>query len=338
MPVSRYAGTGILKSRRKRRHKFAGREKGMGVEVGNRKIALGLCIGMVISMTGCGAKASGNSDYQLDKAREEARAEVRRHLDESSETDSDERSEDGNARERDKDRDAEEREENRENSEKRDKDRDAAEQENEKKSELARAAAEEALRRDAEDRRRENDERREYEDSHYGERNSDGAFQVDCISFELPEGWEKDDYWSDSYDVVYAPGGDADEAMDCLIISQVTEAFGMVDMFLENMDEMTDMLEEEFAQEEEEYRVTIDDIGMTFLGHTLKMEAFVRDEEESGVVVLYFAEDDSNLYSLYAYTLFDENEDINVDAGMSEQMEEALRMFFDTGRVESRKL
>lgn len=300
----------------------------MGVEVGNRKIALGLCIGMIIGMTGCGAKASGNSDYQLDKAREEARAEVRRHLDESSETDSDGRTEDGNAKERDKDRDAEER----------GGDRDAAEQENEKKSELARAAAEEALRRDAEDKRRENDERREYEDSHYGERNSDGTFQVDCISFELPEGWEKDDYWSDSYDVVYAPGGDADEAMDCLIISQVSEAFGMVDMFLENMDEMTDMLEEEFAQEEEEYHVTIDDIGMTFLGHTLKMEAFVRDEEEAGIVVLYFAEDDSNLYSLYAYTLFDEDEDINVDAGMSVQLEEALRMFFDTGRVESRKL
>ena len=38
----------------------------------------------------------------------------------------------------------------------------------------------------------------------------------------------------------------------------------------------------------------IDDIGMTFLGHTLKMEAFVRDEDGVGVMVLYFAEEEES--------------------------------------------
>ncbi len=171
-----------------------------------------------------------------------------------------------------------------------------------------------------------------------GERKSDGTFQVDCISFELPEGWEKDEYWSDSYDIVFAPGGDADLSADCLIISQVTEAFGMIDMFLENMDEMAEILEEEIAEEEEEYRVTIDDIGMTFLGHTLKMEAFVRDEEEAGAIVLYFAEDDTNLYSIYAYTMLEDNEESDRKEGVSAQLEEALQMFFDTGRVVDRRL
>ena len=92
------------------------------------------------------------------------------------------------------------------------------------------------------------------------------------------------------------------------------------------------------AEEEGEYHVTIDDIGMTFLGHTLKMEAFVRDEDGVGVMVLYFAEDDTNMYSLYAYSIFDEDEDIGDDAGLSAQMEEALHMFFETGQVENRKL
>ncbi len=164
------------------------------------------------------------------------------------------------------------------------------------------------------------------------------AFNLGFMSFELPEGWEKDEYWSDSYDIVFAPGGDADLSADCLIISQVTEAFGMIDMFLENMDEMAEILEEEIAEEEEEYRVTIDDIGMTFLGHTLKMEAFVRDEEEAGAIVLYFAEDDTNLYSIYAYTMLEDNEESDRKEGVSAQLEEALQMFFDTGRVVDRRL
>lgn len=315
----------------------------------NGKIVLGLCIGMAIGMTGCGAKSSGGSDYQPGRTQEEARAEVRRHLDQESSAEREDRSDseepgrnaDGREERRDSegpDRNADGREERRSSAEQDNSGKNAGEKKNEKRSEQARATAEEALQRDAEERRRESEERLDYEYSHYGERQNDGTFLVDCISFELPEGWEKDPYWSDSYDVVYAPGGDADAAMDCLIVSQVTEAFGMIDMFLENMDEMTDMLEEEFAEEDEEYHVTVDDIGMTFLGHTLKMEAFVRDEEEAGVVVLYFAEDDTNLYSLYAYTLFDENGDTGVNAGMSPQLEEALRMFFDTGRVENRGL
>lgn len=279
-----------------------------------RGIAAGLCICMVICMAGCGKNTPEASADRMGKTQEEARAEARRHLEPE---ESEER------------KDSEERES-------------AGEEENEKKSELARAAAEEALRREASSGKRESggsaSGRHEEDDSRSGERKSDGSFQVDCISFELPEGWEKDEYLSDSYDIVFAPGGDADMAMDCLIISRVSEAFGMIDMFLENMDEMEDILEEEIAEEEEEYHVTIDDIGMTFLGHTLKMEAFVRDEEEAGVIVLYFAEDDTNLYSLYAYTMFEETENIGVDAGMSAQLEEALKMFFDTGRVENRRL
>lgn len=279
-----------------------------------RGIAAGLCICMVICMAGCGKNTPEAFADRMGKTQEEARAEARRHLEPE---ESEER------------KDSEERES-------------VGEEENEKKSELARAAAEEALRREASSGKRESggsaSGRHEEDDSRSGERKSDGSFQVDCISFELPEGWEKDEYLSDSYDIVFAPGGDADMAMDCLIISRVSEAFGMIDMFLENMDEMEDILEEEIAEEEEEYHVTIDDIGMTFLGHTLKMEAFVRDEEEAGVIVLYFAEDDTNLYSLYAYTMFEENENIGVDAGMSAQLEEALKMFFDTGRVENRRL
>lgn len=279
-----------------------------------RGIAAALCICLTVGLAGCGKKTPDASDFVISKTQEEARAEVRRHI------------EQGESEER-----AEEEQ------------RESQAEEREKKSETARAAAEEEIRRrSAELERREDDSfssgQRESGNSASGRRGSDGSFQVDCISFMLPEGWEKDEYMSDDYDTVFAPNGDVDSAMDCLIVSQVSESFGMVDMFLENMDEMASILEEEIAEEEEEYHVTIDDVGMTFLGHTLKMEAFVRDEEGAGVIVLYFAEDDDNLYSLYAYTLFEEDEDVDQDAGLSVQMEEALHMFFETGQVENRKL
>lgn len=280
----------------------------------NRGIAAGLCICLAVGLTGCGKKTPDASDFVVSRTQEEARAEVRRHI---------------------------EQEESEKKAEEEQRERQA--EEGEKRSETARAAAEEEIRRRSAELERREDEsassrRREGGDSASGRRRSDGSFQVDCISFMLPEGWEKDEYMSDDYDTVFAPGGDVDTAMDCLIVSQVSESFGMVDMFLENMDEMTSILEEEIAEEEEEYHVTIDDIGMTFLGHTLKMEAFIRDEEGAGVIVLYFAEDDDNLYSLYAYTMFDEDEDVDQDAGLSVQMEEALHMFFETGQVENRKL
>lgn len=280
----------------------------------NRGITAGLCICMVIGLIGCGKKTPDASDFVVSRTQEEARAETRRHLEQ-------EQTEKKTGEEQSRERE---------------------EEPVEKKSETARAAAEEELRRrSSESRQREDDDsssrRRENKDSASRRRN-DGTFQVDCISFELPEGWEKDEYMSDDYDTVFAPDGDMDTAMDCLIVSQVSEAFGMIDMFLENMDEMVDILEEEIAEEDEEYHITIDDIGMTFLGHTLKMEAFVRDEEGAGVIVLYFAEDDTNMYSIYAYTLFDEDEDVDKDAGLSVQMEEALHMFFETGQVENRKL
>lgn len=310
MPVSRNAGTGILHTWGK-----VHREK--------RVIAAGLCICMVIGISGCGKKAPNASDYAVGRSQEEARAEVRRHLNQDNSEErktSEEREKDGN--------DSEKKTESAEKTEKR--------------SELARAAAEEAIRKaessEPHDRDGSISERYGDDDFHYGERRNDGTFQVDCICFELPEGWEKDEYLSDSYDMIYAPGGDADTAMDCLIVSRVSEAFGMIDMFLENIDEMESMLEEEIAEEDEEYHVTIDDIGLTFLGHTLKIKAVVRDEEEAGVVLLYFAEDDTNLYSLYAYTLFEEDEEFGATAGPSAQLEEALQMFFDTGWVENRGL
>lgn len=281
----------------------------------NRGIAAGLCICLAVSLAGCGKQTPDASDFVINRTQEEARAEVRRHI---------------------------EQEESEKRAEEEQSGRQEAEQA-EKKSELARAAAEEEIRRRSAELERHDNEgsssrRRDNEDSSSRQRKSDGTFQVDCISFKLPEGWEKDNYMSDDYDTVFAPNGDMDTAMDCLIVSQTSEAFGMIDMFLENMDEMVSILEEEMAEEDDEYHVTIDDIGMTFLGHTLKMEAFIRDEEGAGVMVLYFAEDDTNMYSLYAYSLFDEDEEIGDDAGLSVQMEEALRMFFETGQVENRKL
>ncbi len=185
-----------------------------------------------------------------------------------------------------------------------------------------------------------------YEQEHYREEASedsgrrqtgiDNLFQVDCLTFELPDGWDVDEYMSNGYDTVFAPGGNAETAMSCLIVSEVTYADHVVELFLEDTEEMQREMEEILGGEEG--KVSIEDAGMTFLGHTVRVEVQMLADEEPGVIVFYFAEDDKNLYILYALTLFEPGERIGNDIGLSEEMKDALAMFFETGEVDNRSV
>ena len=167
--------------------------------------------------------------------------------------------------------------------------------------------------------------REKFEDKYMG-----NIYTVDCLTFKLPDGWEIDEDMSDDYETFFAPDGDLEKAGVCFVVSEVEEAFGMVDIFLEDMDEMQMMFEEEFAEGFD--NVTLMDGGITFLGRTIIMEMSIHDndEVEDGNSVLYIAEDDNNLYVFYAYSAFEDEEET---AGLSEEAQEAVDMFFETGRV-----
>lgn len=165
--------------------------------------------------------------------------------------------------------------------------------------------------------------REKFEDKYTG-----NIYSIDCLTFKLPDGWEVDEDVSSEYETFYAPGGDSEEAGMFFGVSEVLSASGMVDMFLEDKEEMQAMLEEEFENELD--YAQIQDIGMTFLGRTFTIEMTLHDGEEAGNSVIYMAEDDNNLYMLYAFSSFgEEGESI----GLDEKAQEAVTMFFETGRV-----
>lgn len=163
-----------------------------------------------------------------------------------------------------------------------------------------------------------------FEDKYTG-----NIYDVDCLSFKLPDGWEIDESMSYDFETFFAPGGDMEEAGGCFVVTEVSEAFGMVDLFLEDMDEMRMALEEELENEAD--YIVMEDIGMTFLGRTVMVEVAIHDVEDEGNFLLYLAEDDNNAYMIYAYSAFDE--DAGDVAGLSGMVQEAVDMFFETGRV-----
>lgn len=167
--------------------------------------------------------------------------------------------------------------------------------------------------------------REKFEDKYTG-----NIYTVDCLTFKLPDGWEIDEEASYEYETYFAPGGDTEEAGIYFAVSEVDEAFGVIDIFLEDMDEMQELFEEEMTDERDS--VVINDLGFTFLGRTLMIEVSFHDveDEEAGNGVVYIAEDDNNSYMFYAFSVFEDEEET---AGLSKEAQEAVDMFFETGRV-----
>lgn len=166
----------------------------------------------------------------------------------------------------------------------------------------------------------------------FEEKYTGNIYSVDCLTFKLPDGWEIDENMTDDYETYFAPGGDAEEACGGFVIAEISEALGIVDFFLEDMEELQWELEQELENESD--FVSIEDAGITFLGRTVEIRVVMTlyDEwEVPGSCVLYLAEDDNNLYMIYAYSLIEDEAEVPAD--LSDEVEEAVTMFFDTGRV-----
>ncbi|MCM1154093.1 MAG: hypothetical protein NC314_04025 [Roseburia sp.] len=168
------------------------------------------------------------------------------------------------------------------------------------------------------------DKQQEFEDKY--NRNN---FEVYSLAFALPDGWAIDEELTDGYETVITPGGDLQMAADCIYIMEPEEAYGIVDMFLEDMESLEELWEEEFEDELESLK--IEDIGITFLGRTIRMTVVEHYDDEADAGVIYMAEDDDNLYMVYAYTHIDMES--GQEAVISDSLTEALELFFETGRI-----
>ncbi len=161
----------------------------------------------------------------------------------------------------------------------------------------------------------------------FDHKNNANNFEVYSLSFTLPEGWMIDEEMSDDYETMIVPGGDSESADECIALTQSEDMTGMLDWLLEDLEMLKEEMEEDFIDESD--YMEIEDIGMTFLGRTIKMEMaeHVDDHVEAGV--MYVAEDDNNLYMIYAYTVLEDGEETK----LSESVMEALEMLFETGRI-----
>ncbi len=166
--------------------------------------------------------------------------------------------------------------------------------------------------------------RQKFEDKYTG-----NIYQVDCLAFKLPDGWEIDEAESSDYETFYAPGGDLEDAGMFFCVSEVVSASGVVEAMAEDKEEFQLFMEEEYGDELD--YIMIQDQGMTFLGRTIIIEMAAHDEEEAGNSMIYIAEDDRNLYIISAFSVFEEGEEMRV--GLEEKAQEAVTMFFETGRV-----
>mgnify|MGYP002511075892 CR=1 FL=1 len=163
------------------------------------------------------------------------------------------------------------------------------------------------------------EKRMEFEDS--DEFNAD-AFNIGYMTFELPEGWEKDEDESSYSEAIYAPGGDAIRGYGYISIEQdYVYDEGAIDEMLADLEYTQRYFEEELGEDVSD--LVVEDAGETFMGKTLKMEM----QSEGDTAIFYIAQSGDSQYAVYAVIWAGEGEaaEVNVRA--------ALDMFFETGKL-----
>lgn len=170
---------------------------------------------------------------------------------------------------------------------------------------------------------------RKYENNRHAGSHTGNTYDMELITFMLPEIWEIDEELSDEeYGMLaFIPDDGREEAETYFFVMETGEAFGMVELWLEDIEELEALYEEEF----EDCEVNIEDIGLTFLGRTVETKITIYDEEWESVNFIYLAEDDEYSYMLSAG--YEPSGDAEKDAELEAEIQEALDVFFETGYV-----
>lgn len=161
--------------------------------------------------------------------------------------------------------------------------------------------------------------RAEFESS--DEYNAD-AFNLGYMTFELPEGWEKDEDESSYSEAVFAPKGDAIGEYGYISIEEdYADDEGIIDEMLSDLEYTQSYFEEVLGEDVTD--LVIDDAGETFLGKTLVME--MKADGDTGI--FYIAQKGYSQYAVYAVIWAGEGEEAEAD------VRAALDMFFETGKL-----
>lgn len=161
--------------------------------------------------------------------------------------------------------------------------------------------------------------RAEFESS--DEYNAD-AFNLGYMTFELPEGWEKDEDESSYSEAVFAPKGDAIGEYGYISIEEdYADDEGIIDEMLSDLEYTQSYFEDVLGEDVTD--LVIDDAGETFLGKTLMME--MKADGDTGI--FYIAQNGYSQYAIYAVIWAGEGEEAEAD------VRAALDMFFETGKL-----
>lgn len=149
------------------------------------------------------------------------------------------------------------------------------------------------------------------------------------MSFELPEGWEKDEKNSSYNEFVFAPGGSARKANGYIKVSKEYSYDNYVEALLEDPDYTAAALQESMGEDISD--ITVEAIEDTFMGDVAKVEMKVYDDdiEGTGTGIVYYGHYDYNMYMIVVF--------ISEEADADEELEirEAIDMLFETGKMKN---
>ncbi len=143
------------------------------------------------------------------------------------------------------------------------------------------------------------------------------AFNLGYISFELPEGWDKDEDESSYKETCFGPRGDIYGIGYISVTKDYASDKDVVDAMLSDIEYTKSYFEELSGATD----LKIEDAGETFLGSTLKIELI----DDGDTCIIYMAQDDYTVYQIYAVVW--EGEGAEAEA----EMRAALDMLFETG-------
>lgn len=155
------------------------------------------------------------------------------------------------------------------------------------------------------------------------------AFNLIYMSFELPEGWEKDEKNSTYSEPVFAPGGNARTAKCYIQVSKEYTSDDYVEALLDDPDYTAEALQSSMGDSVSDIKVEA--VKDTFMGDVAKVEMNVYDDEidGTGVGIIYYGYHDYTLYMITAFI----GEDAESDEASDTRA--AVDMIFETGKMKN---
>ena len=153
------------------------------------------------------------------------------------------------------------------------------------------------------------------------------AFNLVFMSFELPEGWEKDEKNSSYSDIIFAPGGNVRKANGYIEVSKEFTSDDYVEALLDDPDYTAEALQSSMGDSVSD--ITVEAVKDTFMGEVAKVEMKVYDDEieGTGTGIAYYGYQDYTLYVIVAF-ISDEADDDE-----AQDVRDAVEMLFETGKV-----